>query len=368
MTDFVTIEGRALKQAMRPICSVVERKCHVPILGYVRLSLDKSGLKITGTNLENEITASLDVIDGSGVWSVCVNGHTLASIAAAAGVMPVRIEPGSEDATITLDDGAAIYTVSTLPSDEFPSFGHERAELIETFTNGMLAIMLDKVKWCISSEETRYYLNGVAWQIGKDGRRFVATDGHRLAACRYSSEEGQDASRIIPRRAVEIIATHLSGKDVKVFATTVSTVLDIVSPGITLRTKLIDGTFPDWKRVVPKEDAFKFAFAFNRDEIIAAINQATAIGVERGRAIKFAPDDGRVAIERHDPEFGSAKVKTSTAWPAKAEEFGFNSHYFRVIATACQTDFTLHMAGQGMPFSIADSDETMTRLIMPMRV
>lgn len=374
MSNFVTIEGRTLKHAMRLITDTIERRNTIPILGYVRLSLDKDGLKITGTDLDIEATADIDVIDGAGEWQTCLDAGILAGIASVSGVSPVRIEPGKDAAIVTIDGDAATYELQTLPASDFPDLTGKRAKLLETFTNGMLASTLDKVRWCISTEETRYYLNGVAWQTTKNGRRFAATDGHRLAVCRYSPDGGEPSSHIIPRKTIGLIVKNFAGKDVAIFSTDKDHVIEIAAPGMTIKTKLIDGTFPDVDRVIPREDALKFDFVFKRDEIIPAIEKAAVIGgrCDSGRAIRFFGENGRVAIERKNPDFGSAKVMTSAAWPdngdLSAQSFGFNSRYAREIMGACQGEITLRMIDSGSPFTITDADETMTRVIMPMRV
>lgn len=366
MTDFVTIEGRALKQALKPVVAVIERRNNIPILSHVRLSLDTDGLKITGTDLDIEATATIDVIDGAGEWSACLPANVLASIARVSGIAPVRIEPNG---VITIDGDAATYELHTLPASDFPDLSGTRGKLIETFTNGMLAATLDKVSWCISTEETRYYLNGVCWEARPDGRRFVATDGRRLALCRYSKDEMETFSRIIPRKAAGLVTRYLAGKDVKVFATSEDHVIDFVSPTVTLRTKLIDGTFPDVDRVIPRENALKYDFVFRRDEIIPAIDKAIAIGGEADPAIVFLNDADRVAIKRKSPDFGNAKVMTAAAWPNNsADKFAFNGRYIREIMSVCQGEVTLRMIDSGSPFTINDADETMTRVLMPMRV
>lgn len=366
MTDFVTIEGRTLKQAMRLVTAVIERRNTIPILSHARLTLDADGLKITGTDLDIEATATIDVIDGAGGWSACLPANVLASIARVSGIALVRIEPNG---VITIDGDVATYEVQTLPASDFPELAGKRVKLIEMFTNGMLAETLDKVSWCISTEETRYYLNGVCWQSGPNGLRFVATDGHRMAICRYSTAEDEASERIIPRKTVGILSKHFAGKDVAIFATQKDTVIEIAAPGMTVRTKLIDATFPNIDRVIPREDALKYAFVFRRDEIIPAIDKAIAIGGEAGRAVVFLNDADRVAIARTSPDFGSAKVMTAAAWPNNsAEKFAFNSRYIREIMSACQGEVTLRMSDSSSPFAIKDADETMTRVLMPMRV
>jgi len=374
MTKFVTVEGRALKQAMKIISAIVERRNTIPILNYAMLTHSAAGLRITGTDLDIEAHTDLDVIDGSGgEWSACISAATLAGIARVAGAMNIRIERADNDlkATITLGDGAAFYEIETLAETDFPGIGGERGDLIEAFTNGMFAATLDKVQWCVSTEETRYYLNGVCWHITPKDRRFVATDGHRMAICKYASEGGETSTRIIPRKTVRIITDHLAGKDVKLFAVNEPGRLDIVAPGLTIRTKLIDGTYPDYQRVIPGRH--DFTFDLKRDEIVAAIDQATALGGDRTTAIKFSNDNGRTVIERRSPDFGSAQVKTSTAWPLdrstkqEPQPFAFNSRYLREVASNCQGAISLRMLDQSSPFSIHDEDKTMTRILMPVR-
>ncbi|WP_316205781.1 DNA polymerase III subunit beta [Bradyrhizobium sp. SZCCHNS1012] len=374
MSNFVTVEGRALKRAMTIIRSVIERHNTIPILSHVKLTHSDAGLRLVGTDLDIEIAADLDVIDGAGgEWSLCLSASNLAGIARVAGTMNVRIERTDDKATITLGDGSALYEVTTLPDSDYPAFGGERGTLLETFTNGMFAALLEKVRWCASGEETRYYLNGVCWHITANDKRFVATDGHRMAICKYVKEGGEAATRIIPRKAVRVICEHFNGADVKVFDVSPGR-LEIVAPGLTLRTKLIDGTYPDYGRVLPKPEAQEFAFDLKRGEIIAAIDQVTALGSERGRAIRFYSDDGRTALDQRSPDFGNATVKTSTVWPSCAatkaapSAFGFNGRYLREIAAACQGTISLRMVDQGSPFTFHDADDTMTRVLMPMRV
>jgi DNA polymerase-3 subunit beta len=373
MKNYVIIDGGALKAAMKVMTAIIERRNTIPILGQVRVAMSDDGLRLSGTDLNIEATQSIDVVEGAGTWSICVGASVLAGVGRVAGTSLVQIEPIDEtNARITVAGGIATYDVPTLPVADFPELqpAAARGDLIEVFSNGGLAVMLDKVSWCVSTEETRYYLNGVCWQIGSSGRRFVATDGHRLALCKYSSEgDSGIVSRIIPRKTVQIIATHLAGRDVKIFGLTGnSPALEIVAPGLTIRTKLIDGSYPDYERVIPRPDTQKFAFELRQGEIVAAIQQATAISRDRRAAIRFAPDAGKLAIERKDVDFGTAKAKTSTAWPDAAEPFGFNSHYLRDIMTRCQGDISMKMIDHGSPFTIHDADPDMTRVLMPMRV
>lgn len=376
MSQFVTIEGLALRQAMKIVSAIVERRNTIPILGHAKLSHSETGLRISGTDLDMEISADVDVIDGAGgEWSICISASVLAGIARVAGPMNVRIERAADDrATITLGDGAAFYEVCAMADNDYPAIAGERGALIEAFTNGMFSVMLEKVDWCVSTEEVRYYLNGVCWHTDNKGSRFVATDGHRMAICHYAKDAAPVAQRIIPRKAVKIISDHLAGKDVKLFSVDQPGKLDIVSPGLTIRTKLIDGMYPDYQRVLPHADKQAFTFDLKRGEIVAAIDRATALGGDRERAIRLYNADGRVALDQRSPDFGTATATTSAAWPtdhagnAEAPSFGFKGRYLREVASMCQGPISMRMVDQGSPFSIHDEDDTMTRVLMPMRV
>lgn len=375
--NHVTVEGRTLKHALAAIVEVIERRATIPILSCVRITHGEAGLRLEATDLDIWISIVVDRIDGEGEWQTCLEASVLEGIAKVAGVMPLRIEPG-DFARISLGAEDAVYSLNTLPAADFPEPTVEAGDLVETFTNGMLAGQLGKVMWCISTEETRYYLNGVCWQISEKGRRFVATDGHRLSACTYSREAGNQPSRIIPRKTVAMVYRHFARQDVRVYAAkspakdgTLGLVFE--GGGLTIRSKLIDGTYPDVDRVIPKDHRSEFTFKWS--EIVAALQRTTAISPrERGRGVRFNCVDGRVSIERSSPDFGTAKVRTSSVWPAAGgndqapEPFGFNGRYFLEVVGNCEGDIALRMTDPSSPFVVADIDPTMTRVIMPMRV
>lgn len=384
---FVIVEAKALARAMKIANAVTKPRNTIPILSTVKLSYSSAGLTVEATDLDIAVKIAVDEVDGRGEFSTCINARYLAAIVAAAGVAPMRIEPktmkipkGSgpaDNGEFYERDGAAIehgyasYEIETLPASDWPDLEGDRAGRIERFTNGMFTAMLRKVAFCVSTEETRYYLNGVAWQARQDGKRFVATDGHRLALCRYDEEGGDGITRIIPRKTVNFLISHLDRLDIDVHQIVKGNapadhLIDFIAPGLEVRSKLIDGSYPDIDRVVPKDSAH--AFKLNRGEILDAIKQAQAVSSERGRAVRFHELEGRLHVESKNPDFGSAKVKTSTAWPEGAPSFGMNGRYMRELIESCQGEVTLGMTDGGSPFLIKDDDKDMTRVCMPMRV
>lgn len=381
--DFVEVEAKTLSSALRLANAIVEVRNTAPILNDVRLTYGRTGLIIEATDLDIHATMNVDEIDGYGAWSLCIPARYLAAVAGAAGTGIVRIEPVSSAAApektgaVTLMHGASItaglaaYSIQTIDPADFPMIAGDRAGLVERFTNGHFATAFRKVSGCISTEETRYYLNGINWAATDKGRHMAATDGHRLALCRYAaSEDDTRFSYIIPRKAVGVISQFLASADVEIFAVAkgnqiIDTVLDIKAPGIVLRCKLIDGTYPDIERVMPKEQ--RHAVEIRTEEMLSAIRQATAIGAWRGSAIRLHGVAGRLNVEVRNAGLGMAKVSTSSAWPEGLDEIGVNSRYMADMVKRCQGSITLRIIDKGHPITLADQDPDMIRLVMPMR-
>lgn len=369
MSNFVTIEARAIKQAMRIVNSIIERRNTIPILSCAKLTLANDGLTIVGTDLDMYVKQTLDVIDGAGEWSICINASLLYDITTAAGSSIIRIEP-AEQAKITIGEADAFYDLQTLPASDFPEPSGSRGDLIDTFSNGMLAETLDKVSYAISTEETRYYLNGVCWDIREKESRFVATDGHRLALCKHANGSAEPAIRIIPRKVVSFIIRHLAGSNVKIFSASNNTQIEIVTPFATLRTKLIDGTYPSYDRVIPDMNKAEFKFKFKKDELLTALDYVGAVTKGNDyRAVKICNENGRITLQRHSPEFGTAKALTQCDWPeGKAPDFGVNIKYMKQLAGKCSDSLTFHMENAASPILVTDANKDMLRVLMPMRV
>lgn len=389
---FVTIEGRVLAKALSLMSAIVERRASYPILAMVRLAVTGADLKVSGSDLDIEATTTLDAIASEGDWSVCVDPIVLARIAKYAGPAEVcielveRVEGKVTDRVVVITAAEATYELYTLPADSFPTLQGARGERIETFGNGSFVAHLDKVAWCVSTEETRYYLNGVCWQMGPAGRRFIATDGHKMAVCRYDAEiRAEKLDRIIPRKTVSVLRRFAAGQDVSTYAVVKANQqgdladdpikLDLSFGSTTIRTKLIDGTYPDTDRVIPKPEAQKFTFGMTKPAITSALDRAMVMSSRTTScAVRFFPDaGGGIAVEAKRADIGEAHIALpATLWPVNgseaAEDFGMNAEYLSALLAKCEGDISFRMIDAGAPFVVSDGDDTMTRVIMPMRV
>jgi DNA polymerase III subunit beta len=377
--NFVVVEARALKQAMLLPTALVERYTTTPVLTSVKLTYGRSGLRIEATNVDTSVELAVDEIDGSGEWAICLPAKEISGIAAAAGVTPLRIsakkhtgkDKKARDLYATITAGAATYTVSGIATDEFPKIAGDTMQCLERFSNGQLAGAMKRVQSCISTEETRYYLNGIHWSSGPKGKRFSATDGHRLIIHCYGPEEGEAFNYIIPRKAAHILVRFLEGRDVTVHSIGAGNninrhVLEFRSGDTIIRTKLIDGTFPDIDRVIPNE--VNHQLSIRRDELSNAIRQATAICNQRHKNLRLHGVDGFMHIGARNLDDDAAAVSTSTQWPHEIDAIGLNSGYLTDLMRTCDGQITLGYKEQGAPIFVMDEDNTTTRLIMPTRV
>ena len=374
---FATIEGSALLAVMKPLVFVTGRSSTMPILQTVKLSLDGTVLSAETTDLDISIRGVVDVIDCAGTWAITVNARLLAEIARVAGPMTMRIEPQGEELTIDLDGGVVTYRLPTfLTKESFPSWPTgDRGNLIEAFTNGFLPSALAKCRVAISNEETRYYLNGVCWASDSVGRWFCSTNGHHLIKYSYGSPgEGGKFQRIIPKKLVDLIVQHFAGADVRVFDVTDKPRIDLDIGQFSIRTKLIEGTFPDVDRVIPKREANPIRIVVAKEGLLSAIRRVGMISTMGGRglfngvALRFSRSDHAICVGAKSQYFGMAEAVLDAEWPEDGCEFGVSRRYLLDQLSTCSGKTTLAIRDAGAPILILDDDDAITRVLMPMRV
>lgn len=386
MRNFVSVDAGALRAALKLCSAVIERRNTYPILGMVRLTMRDEVLTIDATDLDILLSQKLPVRDGAGDWSTCVSVGGLSNIAWLALGGGVIIEPlAAEEVRVSLDQidlfDSASYSLTALSPDSFPEIDGQRGALIEQFGNGRLAQLLGRVSWAMSIEETRYYLNGVAWQLGAFGRRMAATDGHRLATCTYDRAGVDGAAfytRVLPTKLVRLIdklspATELAVHDwVRKIA---SPAIEIVSGDTVVCAKLVDlsgTTFPDIDRVMPRPESFTAEFTTSVDRLAAAVGGALALapkGRDASKLVKLDRDaTGKISVSSVQPDYGTSNIVLADQWPEGGASFGVNAKYLRQVLRHCAGTLHIHQVAARAPLTILDEDETMHRVLMPMAV
>ncbi|MGO9430547.1 DNA polymerase III subunit beta, partial [Rhodoblastus sp.] len=306
----VTLERSALLKSLGHVHRVVERRTTIPILSNVLLSAGGAGLQLKATDLDLEVTETVPADVGQ-AGATTLPAHTLYEIVRK---LPdgaqVSLETGSDNSQLQLRSGRSRFSLQSLPESDFPDLA--AGELSHRFKlpAGDLRRLIDKTQFAISNEETRYYLNGVFMHVSEaDGQpvlRAVATDGHRLARLETAAPAGAVGMPgiIVPRKAVAEVQKLIEDPEIEVEVELSAAKIRFTLGAVVLTSKLIDGSFPDYARVIPAHND-KFLTVERRD-FADAVDRVSTISSERGRAVKLAVSEGKLVLSVTNPDSGSA--------------------------------------------------------------
>ncbi len=370
----VTLERAALLKALGHVHRVVERRNTIPILSNVLLQATGDSLLLKATDLELEITETVPADVGQ-PGSTTLPAHTLYDIVRK---LPdgaqVSLEMTGEAGQLLLRSGRSRFNLQSLPESDFPDLNV--GDLTHRFAlpAGDLKKLIDKTQFAISTEETRYYLNGIfVHTIDVDGHtmlRAVATDGHRLARVELPAPEGSVGMPgvIVPRKAVNEVQKLVDDLSAEVIVDISTTKARFTFGGVVLTSKLIDGTFPDYARVIPTGNDKRLTV--DRAPFAAAVDRVSTISSERGRAVKLSLGDGKLTLSVTNPDSGSAEETIEVDYDADPIEIGFNARYLLDITAQLDSDTALFkLADAGSPTVIQDRDGAAALyVLMPMRV
>ena len=342
-----------LARLLATTIKVVESRNTIPILSTVRLVADGGKLTATATDLDIEISGS---VEAEGPLEVCVGAKLLAAVVNKAAGDEITIEP--TDAGVVVRSGRNRTNLQTLPVDDFPTMA--AGEWTAEFTTD-LAALFAPCQFAVSTEETRYYLNGVHMHVDGGKLVAVATDGHRLAR-NYGPTAPDFKGIIVPRKTVGILPKG------EITVRLSETKIQFASPDVTITSKLIDGTFPDYQRVIPSGNDKRLVI--DRQSFAAAVDRVSTISSERGRAVKLSIADGQLTLAVNNPDSGSATEELAADYSSEPIDIGFNARYLLDVAAQLSggnAEFML--ADAGSPTLIHDTGDADTLyVLMPMRV
>lgn len=345
----ISIARADLARLLSATTKVVESRNTIPILDCVRLVAAEDRLTITATDLDIEVTASAPCTAEPG--AVCVNAKLLAGIVGkASGDITIEMADG-----LTVKYGRSRFALQTLPVEDFPDFS--QADFPTEF-EADLAALFAPVQFAISTEETRYYLNGICLQGDGSHLTATATDGHRLAT--HKVEGGEEfAQVIVPRKLVSLVPKGAVQVNLS------STKIRIEGEGITYVSKLVDGTFPDYERVIPASNDKLVRVAGG--DLKTAADRVSVVSSERGRGVKLAIAPGCVDLSvRGD---GEATDTVAVEYDGEPVDIGFNSKYLVDVLSIFSGDVTLALRDGGAPALLtADAQPGLRAVIMPMRI
>lgn len=370
----LTLDRAALLKALAHVQSVVERRNTIPILSNVKIEAETEALRLTATDMDLDV-AEATAADVATTGATTIPAHTLYEIVRK---LPdgaqIELETARGGQQIVLRCGRSRFTLACLPVEDFPVM--TAGELPHAFRLSARALcnLIDRTRFAISTEETRYYLNGIYLHEIRHGAsdvlRAVATDGHRLASVEVPLPDGAAGMPgiIIPRKTITELRKLIDDNDDEVEVGLSPTKIRFAVGQAVLTSKLIDGTFPDYERVIPTGndktlDVGCKAFS-------AAVDRVSAISSDRSRAVKLAMTNGTLVLSATSPDSGSATEELEVNYHGDALEIGFNSRYL--------LDITQQIEGEEARFSIADAasptilqergDTGAIYVLMPMRV
>jgi DNA polymerase-3 subunit beta len=375
----LTIERAALMKALGHVQSVVERRNTIPILSNVLLSADRDGLSFSATDLDMEIVDDgLAQVDQPG--QITAPAHTLYEI--------VRKLPEGADVSLgfTGDDprlqiqaGRSKFNLPVLPAGDFPVMSNDGLSTPIAIDANDLIRLIDKTRFAISTEETRYYLNGLYLHTVMDDGvaklRAVATDGHRLALAEMPAPEGAAGSPgvIVPRKTINEIRRLLddAGESVDVQISQAKVRFEFArvgSKGAALTSKVIDGSFPDYLRVIPRDNAK--IMTLDNALFAQAVDRVATISAEKSRSVKLAIEPGKMTLTVRNMEAGQGVEELEIDYDGEPFEIGFNARYL--------LDVTGQIGGETAEFRFADpasptlvldpTDPGVKYVLMPLRV
>ncbi len=370
----VTLERSNLLKALAHVHRVVERRNTIPILANVLLRCEGGSLRLKATDLDLEVleTIPADVARSGGTT---VPAHMLYDIIRK---LPegseVSLEAQTDGRALAIRSGRSEFSLQMLPEVDFPDLTAGTFKVAFALPAADLRGLIDRTQFAISTEETRYYLNGIYLHLVTVGAtkmlRAVATDGHRLAQAQIEApaDVGAMPGVIVPRKTVGEIQKLIEGIDAEVRIEISDTKIRVTFGDVVLTSKLIDGTFPDYAKVIPKGN--DKVLKVDRGQFSEAVDRVSTIASERGRAVKLALSDGKLVLSVNNPDSGSATEELGVDFSSEPIEIGFNSKYLLDIAAQLRSGTAVfRLADAGSPTLLQDGDDPNALFVlMPMRV
>ncbi len=370
----VTLERNHLLKSLGHVHRVVERRNTYPILANVLMSATADGLDLRATDLDIEVTETVPAMTGT-PGTTTVPAHTLYDIVRklSDGAEVVLETDGNDQMLIS--SGRSRFHLACLNPDGFPDL--KSGAFTHTFSIGadVLKDLIERTQFAISNEETRYYLNGIFIHTidAGDGivMRAAATDGHRLARVETEAPQGSAGMPgiIVPRKTVAEVLKLLDGVDGDVGVELSDTKIRFTLGGVVLLSKLIEGSFPDYERVTPKNN--DKLLEVDRDSLQKAVDRVSTIASERGgKAVKLSLSQGQLELSVTNPDHGTANEELPVAFESEPFEIGFNARYLLEIIAQIRTEnahFLFNDAGS--PTLVKEEGEPKALFVlMPMRV
>jgi DNA polymerase III subunit beta len=352
---------------------IVERKNTIPILANVLIESTGNELTLLATDLEVALRSRCEAaVEQTG--AVTLPAKKLYEVVRALPETDVRLETEKGGTGVKVSAERFESRMPTLPREDFPSLPESSGAAKSTITGSVLREMVTKTQFAITGEDTRYYLNGALFVLRGDSMTLVATDGHRLAlvnAARQPEVKGaEEIKAILPRKTLAELSRLLGESDIDVqYERGENHLFFEIGPRL-LISRMIDGQFPAYERVIPKQNDKRIEF--ERDRLTQAVRRVAILSNERSRAVKFVLDKSKVEVTSSSPEFGEAREPLPIDYPGPALTICFNAQYILDFLNVIECDIVAlelkDEVSQAIMRPVGVDGYDYTYVIMPMRV
>lgn len=364
-----TVAREVLLKPLQLAAGVVERRQTLPVLANVLVSLNNAELRITGTDLEVEIRGTAQLSDADHPGAITIPARKLLDICRALPEGAAVALVADAEHRVRIQSGRSRFTLATLPAEEFPEVEQNEGRLSFRVSQGALKRILEATSFAMAQQDVRYYLNGMLWEITSGRLRAVATDGHRLAlaSAAVEVEPEQKIQAILPRKGVTELS-RLLGQDGEVTVTMGANHLSVEGPEYRFTTKLVDGAYPDYERVVPMGGSR--ALEGERETFRQAFARAAILSNEKYRGVRLEMEPGKLTVAANNPDQESAEEDLAVDYSGERLEVGFNVGYLLDVFNA--------LAGARVRLLLSDANSSVLLtdpsaehalyVIMPMRL
>lgn len=364
-----TINREALLKPLQLVAGVVERRQTLPVLSNVLMVVDGNQLSLTGTDLEVELVGKVSLEDVSEAGEITVPARKLMDICKSLSENTM-IEIRQEDQRVKLKAGRSRFTLSTLPANEFPSIEEETGSMNFTIGQSRLRRLIDRTGFAMAQQDVRYYLNGMLLEVSQNCLRSVATDGHRLAMCAVDADINQAEKHqvIVPRKGIMEMARLLTEGDEVVHITLGANHIRAKTGDFTFTSKLVDGKFPDYDRVLPRGG--DKILVGDRQELRQAFQRASILSNEKYRGIRLILSEGLLKVMANNPEQEEAEEEMSLGYSGESMEIGFNVSYLLDVLSVLSGESVKIILSDPNSSALLEESESgdSTYVVMPMRL
>lgn len=363
------ISREKLLRPLQQVAGVVERRQTMPVLANALFVLEGNKLSITGSDLEVELVAKIELDEQFEAGEITIPAKKLLDICKA---LPDEcvLSFSQEDQKVEIMAGRSKFLLSTLPANEFPNIEDSEGTLAFSIFQDYLKQLIDKTSFAMAQQDVRFYLNGMLLELSKNRIRTVSTDGHRLAMATGEVELDCDTIQqfIIPRKGILEITRLFSEEDMPAHVVLSGNHIRIDTPDLKFTSKLVDGKFPDYQRVLPKQGD-KIILG-DKDELKRAFSRVAILSNEKYRGVRVVIEDDNLRAMANNPEQEEAEESLPVTYEGTKLEIGFNISYLIDVLNALRGDTVkLSLADSNSSALISDAnDESALYVVMPMRM